>query len=51
MTAIANYFIAYGQGVESVEKKVKEYIAKGWQPLGGVSATSSGVYQALVLYK
>jgi hypothetical protein len=51
MPAIVNYFIAYGGGVETLEKKVKEYLAKGWQPLGGVSATPSGLYQPLVLYK
>jgi len=51
MPPIVNYFVVTNRRIDKLEEKVKELLAKGWQPLGGISAGVDGAYQAMVLYK
>jgi len=48
------YTILEGSSIEELAYKVREFIERGWEPQGGVSAASNQVmvwwfYQAMVL--
>jgi hypothetical protein len=47
---IAEYWILYAYKSDELLKGVNEEIKKGWQPLGGVSVTSTGTHNDFVLY-
>jgi len=52
MTNVVKYMVAVGGSLAELEKKVNDAIAKGWQPLGGVTGGMEGwIYQALVQYQ
>ena len=53
---ITQYFIYSNSGLQELQKAVNEAIAKGWQPLGGVSTVawqdgSQMFFQAVVTYQ
>jgi len=48
MSVIMAYAVLEGETIKQLELLVKEYISKGWQPLGGVSAAEGHFFQAMV---
>ena len=59
MNRITDYKLVESDERTEIEKKVQELIAKGWQPLGGISTFQaigpdgcdySGYAQAMVIY-
>lgn len=56
---ITQYFVCSDNSLQALQKAVSEAIAKGWQPLGGVSAVvwrdgsmlGQTFFQAVVTYQ
>jgi|tagenome__1003787_1003787.scaffolds.fasta_scaffold15305102_1 hypothetical protein len=56
---ITQYFVCSDSGLQALQKAVNDAIAKGWQPLGGVSAVTwkdgnmvgQMFFQAVVTYQ
>ena len=47
MMVVVAYVILEGETKTQLETLVKEYISKGWQPIGGVSVSGGHFYQAM----
>jgi hypothetical protein len=44
------YSVLEGATKELLEAAVKEYIRKGWQPIGGIAVSGGIFFQAMVGY-
>lgn len=47
---ITNYFVVHTEFLSDLKLQVISWMNQGWQPLGGVSVTRGGYYQAMVKY-
>lgn len=45
---ITDYVVITDLEIWNLTKKVKEYISKGYTPLGGVSSDGTHLYQAMI---
>jgi hypothetical protein len=48
MPVVVAYKILEASTKEKLEALVKEFIGKGWQPLGGIAVAGISFYQAMV---
>jgi hypothetical protein len=47
MAVVVAYRVLQAESKEQLETLVKEMIAKGWQPLGGIAISDKVFYQAI----
>ena len=48
MPVVIAYAILEGETKQKLEALVKEFISKGWQPIGGVAIAEGHFYQSVV---
>jgi len=46
--SIFDYWIAMSPNMVALRDLVRDYMANGWEPIGGVAVGEDGVYQALI---